>query len=116
MFSPDLVDSRSENLIVDLKELARWRRVKCVHERIHKNLNLPRSMRNTREWLTKRAVDCWRLGYDGMAKWHEEKKDVLFDFANFYEGEAAKAFKELRGDRSKESSGSSDSVMHSWWV
>lgn len=97
------MDPTSEDLIVDIKELARWKRVKCVHERIHKYLNFARSMRNTREWLRERAADFWILGDDGMTKWHEEKEDGLFDFADFHEGEAAKAFKELRGDRSKES-------------
>ena len=48
-------------------------------------------MRNMMKWLRERAVDCWRLGDDGMVKWYEEKGDEFFDFADFREREATKA-------------------------
>ena len=53
--------------------------------------------------MRERVVDCWRLGDDGMAKWHQEKGDEFVEFADICEREVNKAFKGLCGDRSKES-------------
>ena len=37
----------------------------------------------------------WRMVYNEMVEWHEEKGDRLFDFVEFYGKEAAKVSKEL---------------------
>ena len=58
--------------------------------------------------VSESAVTYWRMGDDDIAEWHEEKGDEFFDFAEFYEREAAKAFKELHGILE-----SSDSMMYS---
>ena len=36
------------------------------------------------------------MGDEDMAEWHEEISDDFFEFADFCEGEAAKASKEIR--------------------
>ena len=46
-------------------------------------------------------MKCWRLGDDDLAEWHEYKGDDFFEYADLYKREATKAFKELRGERSK---------------
>ena len=53
----------------------------------------------------------WKMDDEDMAEWHKETKDEFFEFADFYEGEAAKASKELR-----EIIDSSDPLMCSWRV
>ena len=58
--------------------------------------------------MRENTVTYWRMGDDDMAEWHEKKGDEFFVFADFYKGEAAKAFKAVCVVLD-----SSDSIMHS---
>ena len=44
----------------------------------------------------KSTVTHWKMGDEGMAEWHKDIRDEFREFADFYEGEAAKASKEFR--------------------
>ena len=37
----------------------------------------------------------WRMADENMAEWHEEINDEFSEYADFYEGETAKASKDL---------------------
>ena len=77
--------------------LAKKKRAKYLNERFNQYNDLARSTKDIRKWLRKSAVVYWRMDDDDMAECHEEKGDEFFDFADSYEGEAAKPLKVLSG-------------------
>ena len=95
-----MVDSQIRERRIDPKELARIEKARYLNERIDQHNDLAHSTKDVRKWLRESAV---MMGDDDMVEWHEEKGDEFFYFADFYEREVSKAFKELPCDRSKES-------------
>lgn len=83
--------------------MARRKKARYLHELINQYTDLARSMNDVTKSLRESAMMCWRMSDVDMAEWHEYKSNDFFEYADFYERGATKAFKEIQGDSSKES-------------
>lgn len=60
-------------------------------------------MNDVKKWMMESTVRNWRLGDDDMVEWYEYKGDGFFEYVDFPEREATKAFNKMRGDMPEES-------------
>ena len=77
-------------------------------EGINQYNDLVRTVKEVGNHLGRNAVTRLRVGDENMIEWHERKGDHVFEMAEYYEKEAAKASRELY-----RIIGSSDPMMYS---
>lgn len=104
-----MMDNDYERKSKFCEEVTRKERPEFLIETINRCNNSARMAKEVGGHLARSPLTSWRNGDEDMVEWNERKGDRMYEMAEYYEKEAAKASRKLHTIIV-----SSDPIMYSW--